>query len=267
MVLETGHTPNRRSAEPALGQSRPIPRLPTEDELSAVVGFDDPTEFFEAVLGLVELLSGNGEFVIGREEFFWKTGKVFVDDPFYEERTNYFLTHFFFARPLSSDPKVDMSYQMLTPLEGLRLLCDKYATTEVTTLASRLAELEHYEHGIYQILKGGDTVITVRNLITDTKTSLSARPGTSFVGLRAKEIFQGFVAPYQGTLFLFPGIIIHPGTSTRTVKRYLKSARKRESFDLGSVLYRLASVQLKHCRHKHVTPKKIYDAELILPKG
>jgi hypothetical protein len=201
--------------------------------------------------------AGTAEVVAAREQYFAAFGKVFPDDTFYDARMAYFFDHFLFERPIA--PAAGAGSAMpATPYESFAAK----VRDGQDGASAHVAALGGARHSLYRVLKVSERALVVADLITPAKLTATARAGETFRGLEKKALFQGFLYPTPDGMRISHGIIIHPRRVARMIGRYLKRQKKSETFAKRTVLARLAHLQLKYLRHRHVDPKTFYEAEL-----
>ncbi len=257
MVLETadkGRLTSERRASGAAGfeiQEKPLEHLAALQ--TAVI--DD---LIELIISHANEHAGKAEIVAASERFFMENGKVFHDDTFYDTRMTYFFDHFVFERPLSSRSGGPLA----TPYEHfLAAVCDQNVTV-TPPVSALLLQLRDYRHSLFQIAKLDLKKMVLTDLLVPCRVTVTAKPGETFIGLDKKTIFQGFVFPHGEESQLSPGIVLHPQRGSRLIKKFVKQAQKTENFSRKLTLARLASLQLRYLRHRHVDPKSIYAADL-----
>lgn len=256
MVLETT-TPEllkssmcaKRSAPSSAGTGRtPIAYLNSLPDAS----LDD---LVETIIAWSHEVLGAEEIVAATERFHLDAGKVFHDDPFYNSRINYCLDHFLFERQVTG--------RGLTPF---LLFMDRFASELPADLRRRLAALADHRHSLFRIVKLLPTSMVIEDLLQPSKLSVVARRGETFRGLEKKVMFQGFVFRDGDVWQLSHGIVLHPSRAQRLIAKFLKLTKKTGEFASTAWLWRLASLQIRHLRHRHVDPKVIYGAPLTSPR-
>ncbi len=261
MVLETANkgrltAPERRAS----GASEPVVKeRPLEYLASLTTAVID--DLVELVISYAHQLAGTAEIVAASERFFVENGKVFHDDTFYDPRMTYFFDHFVFERPLTGG----RTGPLATPYEHFLAAIRDQGTTVAPAVMELLNVLRDYRHSLFQIIKLENHRLVLADLLVPGRLTVTARPGESFRGLEKKNIFQGFVFANGDIAQMSPGIILHPQRAARLIKRFLKQSQKVENFSRKITLTRLASLQLRYLRHRHVDPKAIYLAELKAP--
>lgn len=242
VVLETAAQTNQDST--AQDKHRLVkPAVSFGESLNATAAVDDQ---LERILIWSQTRFGEDELIRAKEEFFWKTGKVFHDDPFYEQRMGYFLDCFLLERPVSNLA----SDKMLTPFSI-------YEEEHLLDSSAKI-ELKAYLHSVFQITKTSSHTIVVQDIITEQKYTIAARAEESFKALQKKEIFQGFLYILSEKILLSHGIIFHPSKAARIIKKQIKKSLKSDDFDPLRELARFARQNLRHLRHAHVDPKRVY---------
>jgi hypothetical protein len=206
-------------------------------------------EQFEEILLWAQNRIGNEELVQAREEFFWKMGKVFHDDPFYENRMNYFLDYFILERPAREKQSAEASHR--TPFN---LFEDEKGQCQNGPIA-----MTGFRHSVFEVRKHQSDSVLVIDLITDKKFEISARPTESFRLLQKKQIFQGFVYELGEVHYLSRGLLFHPDRAAKIVKKTIKNARKSGEFSDQRLLSTFAKHNLRFLRHSNLDPKRIYS--------
>jgi hypothetical protein len=238
-------------------------RRVTAKQLAAL---DDPTvdDLIEALIAWTHQAVGDAEIVAARDQFFVENGKVFHDDSVYDARMSYFFDLLLFERALAGGS----ARPLATPYEQFVKELDDRATgtpgSVPDVLLRRAKALGDFRHSLFQILKVDATTVVLQDLINEGKVTATARPGETFRGLEKKTLIQGFLFSLEprgkgpAPTYLSQGLILHPAKATRTVRRLLKTAKKSENFARKSFLAKLATLQVRHLRHRHVEPKTIY---------
>jgi len=242
MVLETQIQRGLAvSSQTALSVPSPARPLITSQDLtlSAIDGE------FEKILTWAQTHYGEDEFVVAKDEFFWKAGKVFHDDPFYEQRMSYFLDFFLLQRA------VQKAEQFITPFVNYQ--------AHIQASGAAACGLTDFVHSAFQVLRVTDKLLTVNDLFTELKYIIDARPYENFRALNRKDIFQGFIYASGTTFFLSHGVIFHPCKTHKIIKKNLKRQRRGGEFEPVRELALLSRKQLKHLRHAHVDPRRIYN--------
>jgi hypothetical protein len=195
-------------------------------------------------------------FVKPLEEFGQKWGKVFPEDPFYQDRMNYFLEYCVLERPLSGQI-------------GTNLL-----QSYVKTIAPKTGFSEdsiwhvfgNYRHSVFEVTKCGDRQVVVRDLLSDARFVLRAKSGETLRYLSSKLVFQGFVFADGLVYRLGQGQIIHPPAARRKVIKCIKGLRKSNSLRDHAFLQQLGHLQMRYSRMQHVNAADLYGQYLPFAK-
>lgn len=202
--------------------------------------------FLDHMLRWAEKKFGNEEFVLAKEEFFWKMGKVFPEDVFYEQRMTYFLDYFLLQRPLSQR---DGNF--------LKSTLERYLNDPEQLLTEE--SLSGFYHSVFMVQKNNLQSIVVKDLCTQDQIVVSARQNESFKAIQRKEIFQGFLYRADEKVYLSRGVIFHPAKCGRILRKNLKKKVASADFDSLKEVCALARLQLKFLRHKNIDAKRIYS--------
>ena len=215
---------------------------------------------------LVELIidwshetTGTAEIVAASEQFHTDYGKVFHDDEFYNTRTTYFFDYFIFERKLRPIAMISETTNGLTPFQ---LFLGKALANSRCLPQSTLGMLEtlaKFRHSLFQIQKVAAKTINVIDLLDSAKFTITAKTNETFRGLDKNIIFQAFVFSFDGRHHLSNGLILHPVKANRLIRRHIKLHTKANLGNSSSILAKLASLQIRHLRHRHVHPKLIYQ--------
>ncbi len=229
------------------------------DPIAHLTSLKDATldDLVETIITWSYEVLGEGEIVAATEKFHLDAGKVFHDDTFYDNRMSYFLDHFLFERQVTG--------RGLTPF---LMFMDRFAAELPADLKARLTALADHRHSLYRILKLQPTVMVIEDILQPSKLTVVARTGETFRGLEKKAMFQGFVfkdGPQGDVWQLSHGLILHPARAQRLIAKFLKLTKKAGDFVSTAWLWRLASLQIRHLRHRHVDPKLIYGAPVRSP--
>lgn len=196
---------------------------------------------------------GVDDLVGARDEFWVQTGKAFTADPFYDARISYFFDHYLFERPIVLDDLQATPYQ-----HYLRRLDQGLVAPLPEDLESAVRALGAYRHSFFQILKVQDKSMTIEDLLEKRRLLIRSKGDEIFAGIEKKNIFQGFVFRNGEVAHLSQGFVLHPVRIAGLLKRHLKIHKKAKTTDQLPLLFKLASLHIRHLRHKHVDPKTIY---------
>lgn len=199
----------------------------------------------ETVIDWVNRDFGMNALVQAKEEFFWKTGKVFYDDEFFAQRMGYFIDFFLFQRPLA------VANPALAGMTPIQAYCELFAS-------DRGWPLKDARHSLFSVQKVKEQEMYIVDMLCDEKYTISKRENETFRGVTKKQVFQGFVYVESTRNLLSRGLVFHPTEAVSGIKKFLKRAKKERGFDEMNFLARLARQQLRQLRHRHVDPKLIY---------
>lgn len=205
-------------------------------------------DHLEEVLLWAQKRFGNEEIVQAKEEFFWKMGKVFHDDSFYEQRMNYFLDYFLLERPVRE--KNELGLMNRTPI--MILEDDETRTTSFPLL------LSGYHHAIFEVKRHLTDSIVIIDLFSGDKFEVSARSNESFKLLQRKQVFQGFIYEVGDKRYLSRGLLFHPDRVIKIIKKTIKTVKKAKDFNPQRLLSNYAKHNLRYLRHSNLDSKRIY---------
>jgi hypothetical protein len=187
------------------------------------------------------------ELVRGREEWAESAGRVFDDDPLYEERAVAFLEWFSLERP-GPDGRVPAA----------RFLAEE----PLADLEGRWAEALRTSHrSLFQVQALGEGRIVVDDLLGGGAFEVTERrrlPGVAEGEVFEARIVADVVSP-PAVLFT-RALQFHPRQAADELRRQAARARKQGE-RRQETLFRLARLRLKALRYGHVAPQKIYAGE------
>jgi hypothetical protein len=187
------------------------------------------------------------ETVKAKEEWSEKAGRVFDDDPLYEERTTAFLEWYALERELPSG-KVPaerfLAEETLDDKEGAWVHA-------LATSHRSLFEVQKVHEGIIlldDLLSGGSFAVTERRRL----------PGIEDNEILEARLVANVVTPPE--LLFTRAFQFHPREARTELKRQAERARKAGE-SRSETLFRFLRLRLKALRYKHVTADKIYKEE------
>jgi len=191
------------------------------------------------------------QLVRGREEWAELAGRVFDDDPLYEERTAAFLEWFSLDRKLA-DGRV--------PAE--RFLAEE----RLDDLVGRWVDALCASHrGLFTVLSMKPGLLVLEDLLGGAQFQVTER--RKLPGVAEGEIFEArltanIVSPPE---LLFTRVFLfHPREAAAEVKRIAERAKKKGE-PRAEVLFRLLRLRLKALRYGHVAAAKIYAGDDAAP--
>jgi hypothetical protein len=192
---------------------------------------------------------GDSQLVNAKEEYFWKMGKAFPEDPFFHRRMAYFLDYFLFERLVDI---IGSPYSGKTPFEIYR--------SEAPSCRPGW-EMTSFRHSVFQVGRFLPLGFIAEDLMSGVKVTISRKQGERHDGLRSKKLFQGFLYGMGERYVLSRGLIFHPERAARLVGKEVKAAKKSGGLDRPRLLSRLARQEIRCLRHPHVDARLIYSED------
>jgi hypothetical protein len=200
---------------------------------------------------------GQEQFITALGDFHRLAGTFNFDDPFYHERTSYFLDYFSYQRPLNTCDGAEGASQ--TPL-GVFLAShakEKIGLPERVT--NSFHQLADYRHSIFDVVKVLPEACIVKDLISKQRIEISGQ-GQSFFRQTPKPlIFQSFIFNFNGQNHVSKGIIFHSSEATKYIRSNIKLAIKARDFSQTNLLFLLAKQNLSFTRLKRISAKTAYS--------
>ncbi len=187
------------------------------------------------------------ELLAARAEWDARSGKVFHDDPLYEERTAAFLEWFALER-VGPDGRTYIERHLLAAT----------ADRDALTLLSRT------HRSLFRVRDVAEQHVMLDDLLTGCRFNVFER--RSPFALDEGDVFEARLCPRpdtSGEVLLTRGIQHHPREAADAIAELTAASRlARESRD--EALFRLAKLRWKSARWGHVQPGRIYrgDAEV-----
>lgn len=187
------------------------------------------------------------ELVKAREEWAEKAGRVFDDDPLYEERTTAFLEWYALERPLA-DGRLPaerfLAEEKLDDMEG------RWAHALATSHRSlfEVREVRPGEIVLDDLLSGGAFTVTERRRL----------PGVEPSEILEARLVANVVTPPE--VLFTRAFQFHPREARAELKKLADKARKAGQAR-AETLFQLMHLRLKAVRYQHVSPDKIYRGE------
>ena len=177
-----------------------------------------------------------------RAAFVEATGRVFDDDPMFEERMGAFLEWFVLERPMdTADLRPIDRYRREVALEpaaqGLAdaLAASHWSLFEVLELGNGRAQVE-------DLLAGGRFVVHERRKLTAIETG---------------DVFEARLVSVEGRTRFGRSFCFHPREATATIRRSVAEAARRGQRK-EDVLFRLAERRLRCERYHNVHIARLY---------
>jgi hypothetical protein len=185
------------------------------------------------------------ELLAAREAWAQAAGRVFDDDPLYEERTVAFLEWYVLDRP---------SPDGFTPAERF-LRADPALPSETLAWVTALA---HSHRTLLQLRRLREGALTVDDLLGGGSFEVTER--RRMAGFEEGEIFEArLVADVDNppSVLFARAFQFHPREAQRPILRIATRAA-RERWPREATLFRLLQLRLKALRYRHVSADKIY---------
>jgi hypothetical protein len=187
------------------------------------------------------------ELVRAREQWAEAAGRVFDDDPLYEERAAAFLEWYALERP-GADKRVPaqrfLAEERLEDLDGrwvAALFASHRSLFEVRELRDGAIRLE-------DLLGGGAFEVVERRKL----------PGVAEGEILEARVVADIVAP--PAVLLTRALQFHPREAAAEIRRLAARARA-DGEPRAETLFRLQRLRLKALRYGHVAAEKIYSGE------
>jgi hypothetical protein len=212
----------------------------------------DPVDFVsETLLGWFEKKFGNAPIVRAREEFFSQTGNVFPEDQHYSARIAYFLDYFLFSKNLSGI----RFEKTLNPNFSDKTVLTLYYQDAVKSLDGM--GFEGVYHSLFEVIKHQNNSLICKDLFSQEKVVIDARPNNAFNWISAKDIFQAHLYLVGEKAYLGDGIIFH---SAKTKSQIVKTVKKfvKAKMDRWPLYFRLAQLSLRVTAQRGLDPAVLY---------
>lgn len=198
--------------------------------------FDKAIENFITSSGLS---NNRDEVIAALEVFYKKSGKFFAEDTFYEHRMSYFWDHYiFYTHWLNDQCEISHYEQFQGDLKNF---------------------IEDFRYSLFKIKKVQCQSLLVIDEISKEKLIIEARENQSFTGMNKSDYIQGFLYIFDGAFYLSRGLVIHPFHAKKAIQRAMKLKTFDTTEERLQFLSQLSSIQLRHVRHMHVSPERIYS--------
>lgn len=186
------------------------------------------------------------EFVRARESFFFITGRVYDDDPFFEERQNAFCDWYIMDRRLEAN--------------GLTPLRQYYETFEGKMGAEQAAvyqSLLQSVHSLFEVVEKSNQAMKMKDSFDGR--IFSVRERRSLVGLQNGDLLDTRLIPTAGHYQLSETYCHHPREARAIILEMIKKNPCQERRQFQSFLLELSGMQLKSRQYRQVALDKIYQ--------
>ncbi len=202
------------------------------------------TEFFAKGRYLPELQAA-------KEGYFARTGKVFEDDPMYENRMNAFLEWFIFDRTLEK-----------TAIPPVRLYAEMFDGEASEEERTSLRQLEHTNHSLFEFVSGDSSKIRLKDLFDGKTYVVEARP--IYSGIRRGDILDARLLTLGETQILSDPFWVHPLEVRTYILSEVKKVAGTSREKWLELLLELADRKLKSERYRHLKPESIYSENPVV---
>ena len=171
-------------------------------------------------------------------------GKIYDDDPLYEERAAAFLEWFALERPSTDGRTPAQRYLALQPLEDLD--------------GRWLHALDTSHRSLFEILRIEEGAMELDDLLTGCRFAVSER--RTLAGLAEHDLFEArLVADVVSPPALLFGktMMFHPPIAAPAIRTLCQTARQ-DGERPSDVLFRLARLRVRALRWAHVSADRIY---------
>ncbi|MFH1018715.1 MAG: hypothetical protein V1798_11130 [Pseudomonadota bacterium] len=186
------------------------------------------------------------ELARAREEFFRRTGKVFEDEPMFENRITACLEWYLFDRILKD-----------VGVPPVRLFYIAHRSALDPAERRILESLQRTRHSLYEYLGRAGSCFRVRDLwdgrvheVTERRTYAGVSKGDI---LDARLIFLPEGAMFSDAMWL------HPAEARRFVLEEVRKTRIAHESGFEALLFDLAYMKLKQDRYRHLGTPEIYN--------
>lgn len=171
-------------------------------------------------------------------------GKIYDDDPLYEERAAAFLEWYALERPSADGRTPAQRYLALQPLEDLD--------------GRWLHALDTSHRSLFEIVGIREGQVDLEDLLTGCRFSVAER--RKLPGLNPRDLFEArliadVVTPPE--LLFGKAMCFHPPIAANAIRTICETAR-REQERPSDVLFRLARLRVRALRWAHVSADRIY---------
>lgn len=184
-----------------------------------------------------------------REEFYSRTGEIFEDDPFFENRIMNYLEWFLFDRIFEGNDTAIAHYKKKLGPE-----LSKEDRETVDAFCYSIHSLFEVRRSVQKKQK-----VILRNLTDNIKYEVSER--RSLAGLEKGSIFEARLIQ-KGDKFLFlQAFVHHPAEARKIIRKTVKKMLKENVEDFGPYFMTLQKAWMQCQRYSHVNAARIYAEE------
>lgn len=171
--------------------------------------------------------------------FYDSNGKFFPDDPFYESRMTFFWDHYIF----NTSALVSGAKHSIFASQGSEAFGDT---------------IDGATYSLYRVKKVKPQTLLVIDEITQAKVFICARKDQNLSGFSKGDYIQVWLYEKDGKLYMSRGLIMHPAAAKKSLNKVIKNTERQDSSMVEKFLSSIACKQIRHVRHQHVAPERIY---------
>ncbi len=189
------------------------------------------------------------ELARARKEFFQRTGEIFDDDSFYEQRVACYLEWFLFDRPFGERPSAIEAY------------ADECADEATEDDRKTLEAFRNPLHSLFEVRKitpRKDTVLLL-DLVDRLKYGVTER--RSLAGIDKGTVFEAHLLVKGDKIHFLQGMVVHPSQVGGFLSKQIKKMIKNGETEFDSYFMELQRCWMQCQRYSHVDPKRIYARE------
>lgn len=191
------------------------------------------------------------ELSTARKSFFGKTGEIFDDDSFYDERSKNYLAWFLFDRPFNGEASaIEFYYNKIS---------NELEEPDRETLESFCHPI-HSLFIIKRLIPKKDLVV-LKDLSDLAKYRVTER--RNLAGLSRGDIIEGRLIQKQDKLFFLDAFVYHPKGARPFIKKQMRILRKKGTENFKPFMLLLQKLWMQCQRYSHVSPKNIYSVEYM----
>lgn len=191
------------------------------------------------------------QFQEARDCYFKITGKVFDDDPLFNQRQESFIDWYLLDRPLN-----DSGY--LPIKQYLSSFAKELTAEEIEQGRALLAS----RHSIFQVRSIFSKGFKLKDLLKKQKFKISER--RNLVGLKRGDIIESRVIPWKDIYLLSENVIHHPRNAKKEILAMLKKIRKEKSFaNESELLLQLQKLKNKAMQFNQLATARIYNIDQL----
>jgi len=191
------------------------------------------------------------ELANARKTFFNKTGEIFDDDDFYDDRSANYLAWFLFDRPFNGEVSAIQFYYNKT--------ADQLEKKDRETLKAFCRPI----HSLFVIkrLAPKKDLVVLKDLSDCAKYKVTER--RNLAGLTRGDIIEGRLMQKHDITFFLDVFVYHPKGSRPFIKKQMKLMRKKGTENFKPFMLLLQKLWMQSQRYSHVATKNIYSVEYM----